>query len=125
MPTSKRARRDRDAVQARVPEQLLAAGLCRAPASPRAAPDGRVSPVWVAVSRERIYAFEARPEAVGELVGTWERQGAVVETTPTLTATRVSLRPGAHGPRLDLASRRLRIANHHLLRYLLNPDRIT
>lgn len=125
---SKRGRLDRDAVQARVPEELLAAGLCHAPVSTRAAPsgrNGRSSPVWVAVSRGRIYAFEAGPDAVGELVGSWDRHGTVVETSPTLAATRLSLGLSAHGPRLELASRRLRISNYRLVRLLRDPDRTT
>lgn len=125
----KRDDRDRDAVQARVPEQLLAAARCRVrdPTS-GAAPgaDGLPSHVWVAVSRERIYAFAAaRPDSAGELLGTWERQETVVQTTPTLTTTRLSLGFRAHGPRLELESGRLRMSNHRLVRYLLNPNRTT
>jgi hypothetical protein len=124
----KRAGLDRDAVQARVPEVLLAAGLCRAPdPTSAAAPgsDGLPSQVWVAVSRERIYAFEARPGSVGELVGTWDRHRTVVQTSPTLATTRLSFGVSAHGPRFELESRRLRISNHRLVRYLLNPNRTT
>ena len=128
MVRSKRARLDRDAVQARVPEELLAAGLCHAPVSTRAARSGRDGirfPVWVAVSRGRIYAFEAGRDAVGELVGTWDRHATVVETSPTLTTTRVSLGVSAHGPRLELASRRVRISSRRLVRLLQDPDRST
>ena len=124
----KRDGRDRDAVQARVPEQLLAAARCRVPdPTSGAAPgvDGLPSHVWVAVSREHIYAFAARLDSVGELLGTWERQETVVQTTPTLTTTRLSLGFRAHGPRLKLESGRLRISNHRLVRYLLNPNRTT
>ncbi len=123
----KRDGRDRDAVQARVPERLLAGGRCQIPhAPPRAgSTDGLPSQVWVAVSRDRIYAFEARPDSVGELLGTWERQTTTVRTALTLTTTRLTLGFDTHGPRLELAARRFRLADHRLLRYLRDPGRVT
>ena len=123
---SKRARLDRDAVQARVPEQLLAAGRCRTTGSSGLESSSRTGdhpPVWVGVSRERIYAFEAGLDSVGELVGTWDRDQARVQTSPTGTTTRLSLGFSAHGPRLELVTHRLRVSDRRLARYLLDPSR--
>ena len=117
---------DRGAVEARVPEPVLVAGRCRVWNPSRAAAPGVDAPptqVWVAVSRERIYAFEAGPDSVGELFGSWERHETVVEATPTLTATRLTLGFAAHGPRLVLAAGRFRPSSVRLARYLRNPDR--
>jgi len=125
---SKRARLDRDALQARVPEQLLAAGRCRTTGAAGPVSSTRTGdhpPVWVGVSRERIYAFEVGSDSVGELVGTWDRDRASVQTSPTRTTTRLSLGFSAHGPRLELVTHRLRISDRRLARYLLDPSRTT
>jgi len=125
---SKRARLDRDAVQARVPEQLLAAGRCRTTGSTGPdsfAPGADHAPVWVGVSRQRIYAFEAGSEPVGELVGAWDRDQTVVQPSPTRATTCLSLGFNADGPRLELVTHRWRISDRRLARYLLDPNRTT
>jgi len=106
----------RDAVQRRVPEPILVAGRCRSGGGDG---DGTAATVWVAVSRDRIYAFEARGDTVGELLGSWARDGDPVE----LRASRVTLGFSAHGPRLVVQAGRFHRADRRLLRFLGDPTR--
>jgi hypothetical protein len=79
--------------------------------------------VWLAVSRARIYAFAARDDRVGDLVGVWNRGETTVDKGEALTATTLWLRVGASGPQLRVAAPRFRSGKRGLVRLLVDPTR--
>jgi hypothetical protein len=134
-------------VQAHVPERVLAAGFVSAPraatwwartsrlveptaGATRDRDDGSVapgfpSPLWLAVTGTRVYAFVARPGAVGALVGAWDRRDLSVSKAPRLVSTRLSLSFGGSGPPTAVVARRWKPGNHLLVTLLVDPSRTT